>query len=118
MNWKKEGFRIDDKVCIVLEVLGRESKVLDATVTYVGTKKMKVVSDARVFEFIGSNRVRGALCGYIYYVYKNSEDYYSFKKNETLKHELCGYITNNIDCMSLEDLEYIKKYIDEKNELK
>lgn len=38
MNWKKQGFKIDDRVCVVLEVLGKENKVLDATVTYVGSK--------------------------------------------------------------------------------
>lgn len=76
-----------------------------------------VVADGRELEFIGSNRLRGALYGYVYYVYKNSEVYYTLKKNEALKHKLCGYITNNIDCMSLEDLEYIKKYIGKKMSL-
>ena len=115
MNWKKEGYVLSQDVCVVLSVMGKESKVLAGKVTYVGVKKLKVaLDDSREIEFSGSTSKGGGIWGYIYYVYKNKDEYNAIKKSEELKYDLCEYIKDSVKSMSVDDLNYIKNYIESK----
>lgn len=115
MNWKKTGYKPGDKVYIVQSMLFSEHKSFShATVTYVGTKILKVSLDNdnidTKLEFT-KRYTSGRIAGYCYEVYKSQKEYEDILKKELDRKTLIGLIEYSIKKLSNEQLEEVEKLI-------
>lgn len=113
MNWKKAGYKPGDKVYIVQSMLFSERKsFLDGTVTYVGTKILKVSLDDIDTKLEFTKRyISGKMIGYCYEVYKSKEEYDEILRKELDRKTLIGLIEHSIKNLSNEQLEEVEKLI-------
>ena len=117
MNWKKAGYKPGDKVYIVQSMLFSERKsFLDATVTHVGTKILKVSLDNIDTKLEFTKRyTSGRMAGYIYEVFKSEEEYNEKLRKELHRKTLIGLIEYNLKNLSNEQLEEVEKLINSFN---
>lgn len=116
-NWKKDGYKIGDEVFVV-KVLGMSNDVtsMTGTVTYVGTKKLKVEIKQKyknsILEFDYKGIARGSSFGFYYYVYKSKEAYLNETKKDDYINELRNSLSKKINSLSLEQLEELESILD------
>lgn len=120
-NWKKEGYKVEDNVCIIGQSVGWTSREIKKSgkVIYVGTKILKVEIDRkddepRILTFNGKDYTKGEFFGNYYVLYKTEEDYDNMVKDRKKKILLQDNIIKNINKLSLLELEKIKEIIDSK----
>lgn len=77
MNWKKEGYKVDQFVFIVINnIFINNTRTTEGKVTYVGTKNLNITTSGGVNIKMknGENRWHDGLGDY-YEVYKSKEEY-------------------------------------------
>lgn len=119
INWKKEGYVVGQKVYLVQEFLfSKEKRYYDGTVTYVGSKILKVKKENDTYEKTLTFEKRwtsGGMAGYYYSVYKSEEEYEEKLSKELDRKALIGLIEHNIRKLSNEHLEEVDKLINSFN---
>ena len=116
MNWKKEGYKKDQKVFLVSKgMFTRDIHYYEGVIIHAGTKILKVKIDAseRILEFKNSTYTSGALWGYGYYLYKSEEVYKNEIIETTYKNELLEKVKNSLSKLTNEQLEEIIKWTEE-----
>lgn len=120
VNWKKDGYKVGAEVCIVNKIGFYNPKeiFIKGKVTYVGTKRLKVLipfgEKEKTLDFNGRRSVDGILFGDYYCVYKTEEEYKQIVADIEKAKELREYISDNLKNISLKDLEQIKEVLDKK----
>lgn len=113
VNWKKEGYKVNQEVFIVKHLgLSGDKKTLLGKATYVGTKNMKVSiiegEKEKILEFNGKRNAKGVCFGFYYTVYKTEAEYNQMVLDEEKSTELREYISKNLHLLSLRELEEVK----------
>lgn len=116
-NWKKDGYKIGEKVFIVKTLgLSNSNEGMLGTVVYVGTKKLRVSIQQKykesILEFDSNGYARGSSFGYYYYVYKTEEEYINQIQKQKNLDSLKKELINKIESLSLEQLNKLSLIID------
>lgn len=117
LNWKKEGYKVGEEVCIVnnFGVYNQSSKIIEGIVVYTGTKRLKVsIKDGdkeKILDFNGRRSVNGLFFGDYYLVYKSKDEYEKLVQEKEEMEEARKYIKDNLDKLSLAQLTEIKSLI-------
>ena len=100
INWKKEGFKINDDVFLVIKGLfDNTEKYYKGKVSYIGTKILKVrIQEKEVFKEIKFNGTKNKRSfDEVYIVYKSLNEYVELTKKEKNKTELKNSIINKLE---------------------
>lgn len=120
INWKKEGFSINQKIFVTKrDIVTNIETYYYGKVIYVGTKILKVQIDqqnnhSKIIKFNGKN-----ICRYspteIAMVYKSLNEYISLNKKNKEKGKIIESIINSLYDVSVDKLIYITMYISKSN---
>jgi len=112
INWKKEGYKIGQTLFIFKKdyfTTNSNPYQTEVTVTYVGTKVLKVSDGEREFEFKGSKATSCGLWGMSYNLYNSREEFEQEQRDEAEKYELKAKLTNGVASLSLDELKELYK---------
>lgn len=114
MNWKKENYKINDKVIIIIKrMYSNQDDIIDGTIVYVGTKILKVQTEKRLIEFKAGRITSGGIFGLNFIVYKSIEEYKETTKKADDRYALrtkAGKVLHKLTNEQLQQiLEWSKK---------
>ena len=120
--WKSEGYKVGEEVCIInmMGFYNPTEKHLTGKIIHSGAKILKVSIPFRdkekILVFNGKRSCNGVVFGDYYLVYKTLEEYNKTVEKEKKTKELRNYISENLNKLSLDDLNKIKELIDCNNQ--
>lgn len=119
INWKSEGYKVGEEVCIVnrMGFYNPTEKHIVGKVVHSGTKILKVVvpfgeNKEKTLVFNGKRSCNGVLFGDYYLVYKTIDEYNKVLDEKEKAENLRDYISKNLNNLSLNALEKIKDVVD------
>lgn len=118
MNWKKEGYKVRQKVFIVRKgMFTRDIGYYTGTISHVGTKKLVIDIDSKMqLTFTNDRECTGNTWGNLYTFYNNKEEYEEELAKKKAKNDLIAEIKDNLNKLSMDKLNAILDTIKEDND--
>lgn len=122
VNWKREGYKVGDKIFVVSTQYDFNTgkfeytnKYMHCEITYVGIKILKVKSNKDEKMVFNRRKCRSSLLGHGYAAFKDEQEFEIYKTREKIKEKLQIELTEKIKHLPLETLYQINEVIKKDN---